>query len=88
VIVNGEAGLRPSLAAIDWSFVLDALDYGPPLGSACGWAYLQVGAPCTLVIRTHARLPVSLTGVRVGCGPPRTRWLTSVVPAPGRVDGG
>jgi hypothetical protein len=42
VIVNGKAGLRPSLVAIDWSFVFDALDYGPPLGSAagCGWAIL------------------------------------------------
>jgi hypothetical protein len=62
-----ERGRR--LAAV----VFDALDYGR-LGVAaeCGWAYLQVGAPGTLVTSAHAPLPVSLVGVRVGRGPPRS----------------
>jgi hypothetical protein len=69
--VNGEAGLRPSLAAIGWSSCLTPSTMGRLwVSTACGWAYLQVGVPGTLVIRAHARLPVSLTGVRVGCGRP------------------
>jgi hypothetical protein len=32
--MNGDAGWRPSLAAIGWFFVLDAFDYGARLGSA------------------------------------------------------
>lgn len=88
--MNGDAGWHPSLVAIGWSFVFDSLDYGRLWGQRPG----VVGHTCRsavlvlLLFGTHAPLPVWLTGVRVGCGPPWTRWLTSVVPAPGRVDGG
>lgn len=83
-----QAGIRRWPRSLGPSCLTPSTMAGFGSAAGCGWAYLQVGAPGTFVIRAHARLPVSLTGVRVGCGPPRTRWLTSVVPAPGRVDGG
>jgi len=73
VIVNGEAGLRPSLAAIDWSFVLDALDYGPPLGSAPR----AVGHTCR-----SALLVLLLFALPPGC-PCRSREFESGAGRPG-----
>lgn len=78
MILNGDAGWRPTLAAIGWSFVLDALEYGRARYWVSGrvwWAYLQVGSPVKLVTSAHVLLLVRLAGVRVGRGPPRTRWL-------------
>jgi hypothetical protein len=85
--VNGEAGLRPSLAAIGWSSCLTPSTMGRLwVSTACGWAYLQVGAPGTLVIRSRpvARVAHGSSGrVRAApdpvvdkcrAGPGESRW--------------
>jgi hypothetical protein len=72
MIMNGSAGCRQTLAAICWSFVLDALDYGTRSGSAAAcWAYLQVGATGKLVVSAHAPLACLARGsTGLGAGHP------------------
>jgi hypothetical protein len=89
VIVNGEAGLRPSLAAIGWSFVLDTLDYGRPSGSsprAVGHiCRSRSWYSCYSRSRPVARVAHGSSG---RCGPPRTPVVDKCRVGPGRADGG
>jgi hypothetical protein len=90
MIVNGNAGWHPSLAASAGPSCLTALDYGRLWGQRPG----VVGHTCRsellvgLLLALTPRCPFRSREFGSGAGRPGPRWLTSVGVGPGRANGG